>query len=128
MLHRDYTTISTGMIADALATLAVKHADRIFDRSLRIIRSNHELVSHWIDDEPRIRWIPPKAGSSGFLRYDINMSSKELCLQLLKEKSVLLVPGYCFGMESYLRIGYGCGTRTLTAGLSKFKDFLHSMS
>ncbi len=127
MLHRDYTTISNNMISDALATLAVKHADLIFNRSLRIIRANHEIVSRWVDDEPRIRWIPPKAGSSGFLRYNMNISSKKLCLQLLKEKSVLLVPGYCFGMEGYLRIGYGCGTRTLKAGLSEFKDFLNSM-
>mgnify|MGYP001024341135 CR=1 FL=1 len=38
-LHRDYTTISNGMIDDALAVLALKHVDRIYKRSLGIVRT-----------------------------------------------------------------------------------------
>ena len=35
------------------------------------------------------------------------------------------VPGYCFGMEGYLRIGYGCKTEILKEGLARFKVFLN---
>jgi aspartate/methionine/tyrosine aminotransferase len=126
MLHRDYTTISTGIIDNALATLAIKHVDKIYERNLKIIRTNHRILSRWIENENLISWIPPKAGSIAFLKYNINVPSKELCLRLIKEKGTLLVPGYCFEMEGYLRIGYGCKTETLKEGLSRFGDLLNS--
>ncbi|MEM1551719.1 MAG: aminotransferase class I/II-fold pyridoxal phosphate-dependent enzyme [Candidatus Bathyarchaeia archaeon] len=125
-LHKDYTTISNGLIDDALATLAVKNVNKIFKRNLEIIRTNYEILSRWIEDEPLINWIPPRAGSIAFLRYSLKMPSEALCLRLIKEKGTLLVPGSCFEMEGYLRIGYGCKTETLKEGLSRFKDFLNS--
>ncbi|MCW3980685.1 MAG: aminotransferase class I/II-fold pyridoxal phosphate-dependent enzyme [Candidatus Bathyarchaeota archaeon] len=124
MLHRDYTTISQSMIADALASIAVKHVEKIFARSIRILRLNHLTMSRWIKEEGTMSWIPPRGGSSAFLRYSFNMPSKELCHQLLKKKGVLIVPGCCFGTEGFFRVGYGCRTETLNAGLARFKDFL----
>src|SRR5690606_9633652 len=38
--HRDYTTISCGMIDDLLAVHALKNYDKIMQRSLRIVREN----------------------------------------------------------------------------------------
>ena len=124
--HRDYTTISNGMIDDALAALAVKHADRIYARNLKIIRTNHQILSRYIENEPLISWIPSRAGSIAFLRYNLKLSSEDLCVRLIKDKGTFLVPGSCFGMEGFLRIGYGCKTEVLEAGLSRFKDFLNS--
>jgi len=126
MLHRDYTTISQGMIADALASVALEHAEEIFARSTTILRENHSILSRWMREEATMCWIPPRAGSSAFLRYTFHMPSSELCVQLLKQKSVLLVPGSCFGIEGHLRVGYGCKTSTLNAGLARFKTFLQS--
>lgn len=37
MLHRDYTTISKGVIDDALAALAMGQVDRIMERNLGIV-------------------------------------------------------------------------------------------
>ena len=126
MLHRDYTTISHGVIDDALAALAVKHVDRIYKRNLEIIRANHLVLSRWIENEPLIDWIPPRAGSVAFLRHNVKMPSEDLCLRLIQDKGTFLVPGSCFEMEGFLRIGYGGETETLKAGLSRIKDFLNS--
>lgn len=122
--HRDYTTISNSVIDDALAGLAVENKDLILKRNLEIIRTNHRVLSGWIEGEPLIDWVPSRAGSIAFLRHNLKMPSKELCLRLLKEKGTLLVPGSCFEMEGFLRIGYGCRTDVLEEGLSRFKDFL----
>ncbi len=126
MLHRDYTTISNGVIDDSLAALAMKHIDRIYKRNLKIIRTNHRILSSWIKDEPLIDWIPPRAGSVAFLRHNLKISSEDLCLRLIQEKGTFLVPGSCFEMEGFVRIGYGCKTKILQEGLSRFKDFLNS--
>ncbi|MGQ9726727.1 MAG: aminotransferase class I/II-fold pyridoxal phosphate-dependent enzyme, partial [Candidatus Bathycorpusculaceae bacterium] len=111
-LRKDYTAISNGLIDDALAALAIKHVDRIYERSLKIVRTNYQILHNWIEDEPLIDWVAPRAGSIAFLRYKLNMPSEELCLRLIRGKGTLLVPGSCFGMEGYLRIGYGCKTET----------------
>ncbi len=126
MLHRDYTTISQSMIADALGSVAVRHVKKIFARSTRILRENHSILSRWVRDEATMSWVPPRGGSSAFLRYTLHIPSTELCLQLLQEKGVLIVPGSCFGMEGHLRVGYGCKTNILSAGLERFKNFLQS--
>ncbi len=126
MLHRDYTTISTGIIDNALAALAIKHKDRIYERNLKILRSNHEILTHWVENENLIDWVPPKAGSVAFLKYKMDVPSKELCLRLIRKKRTLLVPGSCFEMEGYLRIGYGCRTQTLIEGLLRLKQILNS--
>lgn len=126
LLHRDYTTISNCMIAEALASLALNHQNRILDRNLEIIRTNKRILSEWIEDEPLIEWIPPRAGTCAFLRYKMNIPSKDLCLRLIQDKSVFLVPSYCFEMEGFVRIGFGCKTEILEAGLLRFKDFLNS--
>jgi aspartate/methionine/tyrosine aminotransferase len=124
--HREYTTISNGLIDDALATLALKRKQRIFKRNLSLIRTNHLILSQWVEDEPLIQWIPSVAGSVAFLKHNLKIPSADLCLRLIEEKGTLLVPGSCFDMDAYLRIGYGCKTETLKSGLSRFKDFLNS--
>lgn len=124
--HRHYTTLTNDIIADALAALAMKHVNRIYERNLKIIRTNHRILSQWIKDELLFEWVPPRAGSVAFLRYNLKIPSKELCLRLIREKSTLLTPGWCFDMEGFLRIGYGCKTEILEVGLSRIRDFFNS--
>jgi aspartate/methionine/tyrosine aminotransferase len=122
--RRDYTTISNGMIDDALATLAVENVDRIMKRNAEIVRRNYEVLSDWVAGEPLIDWVPPRGGTIAFLRYDLDMSSEELCRRLIDEKSTLLVPGSCFETEGFVRIGWGGDVEMLAEGLSRFKEFL----
>ena len=124
-LHRDYTTISKGMIDDSLATLAVENIDKILERNLRIVRRNFDLISKWIADEPLISWIPPRAGSVAFMKQHTEISSEEICQKLIEQKSTFMVPSECFELEGYLRIGYGNDIKTLGEGLSRLKDFLN---
>lgn len=126
--RRDYTTISNGMIDDALATLAVENVDLVLERNLSILRTNYRVLSDWVDGEPLIEWVPPRAGTVAFLRHKLDISSEELCKRLMREEDVLLVPGSCFEMDGFLRIGFGNNTKVLNEGLCRFKDFLSQYS
>ena len=112
------------MIADAMATLAMENVDRIYERNRGIVKTNFEILSDWVGDEPLIEWVPPRASTVAFLKYGLGITSVELCLRLMEEKDVLLVPGTCFGLEGFLRIGWGGDAETLKEGLSRFKGFL----
>jgi len=124
MLHRDYTTISKGMIDEALGALAMENIDRILERNVGIVRENHRLLDDWIRGEPLIDWVPPMAGSVGFMKHHLDMTAEELCKRLIEEESTFLVPGDCFEMSQYVRIGYGNSVDVLVEGLRNLKSFL----
>ena len=46
--HRDYDTISVGMIDDHLATLALEGKARVLERSRRITRGNLAVLADWV--------------------------------------------------------------------------------
>jgi aspartate/methionine/tyrosine aminotransferase len=50
---------------------------------------------------------PPEAGAIVFPRYNLDINSTELVERIRTTKSVLICPGDHFGMDSYLRFGYG---------------------
>ena len=124
MLHRDYTTISKSMLDEALAALAMGYIDDILERNNRIVRENHKILDSWIRKVPLVDWIPPRAGSVGFMHHKVDVPASRLCLDLIKEKSTFLVPGDCFEHPDYLRIGYGNTQDTLIEGLNRLSSFL----
>ncbi|MHA1557664.1 MAG: aminotransferase class I/II-fold pyridoxal phosphate-dependent enzyme [Candidatus Heimdallarchaeota archaeon] len=125
--YRQYTTISNGMIDDALGALAMKYVDRIYERNIGIIKKNFKILSEFIDNEPLLDWIPPRAGSVGFLKLNVDMPTEDFCVQLINQKSTFLVPSTCFEMEGFLRIGFGNNTEVLKAGLIRLKEFLDTL-
>lgn len=124
MIHRDYNTISVGMIDDYFATLALEHGEAIMARNRAITRGNLATLSDWIGAEPATGWVKPQSGTTALLHYDHAMASAEFCERLLDETGVLLVPGSAFDMEGCLRIGYANNPAILRQGLAAMSDFL----
>lgn len=127
-IHRDYNTISVGMLDDHFAAIALENKDKILERSHRITRTNLAILSDWVDAEPLISWVKPKSGTTALLKYDLPVSSEEFCLRLLEETGVMLTPGSAMDMEGYLRIGYTNGEEVLREGLGRLSRFLKRAS
>jgi aspartate/methionine/tyrosine aminotransferase len=124
MIHRDYNTISVGVINDHFATLALENYQTLLDRSKTITHGNHKILSHWVDREPLISWVPPSSGTTALLKYDLEIPSRDLCVDLLEQTGVMFTPGSAIGMEGYLRIGYANPTDVLQAGLKLVSGYL----
>lgn len=124
MIHRDYDTISVGMIDDHFAALALENADRILDRARRITRGNLAVLADWVAGEARVSFVRPQSGTTALLRLDVPMPSAEFCIALQQETGVMLLPGSALGMEGYVRIGYACAPDTLQQGLARISGFL----
>lgn len=122
--RRDYTTISCGRIDDYLAAIALEHKDLILERNHAIVRENIEILNDWVNKEPYITYIRPKAGTTAFLKYDLNMPSETFCIELLQDKGVMLVPGSALHTEGFVRIGYAFSPHDLKIGLKKISEFL----
>jgi aspartate/methionine/tyrosine aminotransferase len=123
-IHRDYNTISVGMLDDYFATLAMQHAERILARSREIVRRNLGLLAQWVASEPRMNMIAPAAGTTALVAIDVDRSSEAFCEALLADTGVLFTPGSAMAMEGFVRIGYACDTGELQAGLARVSGWL----
>jgi hypothetical protein len=128
--YHDYVTIGPGAVSDLLARTALEPAvrARILARTRGILCANLPITREWLDAHgDRFSYVPPDAGAIVYARYHDAINSTELVERLRVEKSVLIVPGDHFGMDGYLRIGFGCEMRLLRDGLDRVADLLRSL-
>jgi hypothetical protein len=126
----DYTTIAPGAINDLLARVALAPARRevLLARTRGILRTNYAILRRWIERRPALSHVPPEAGAIAFLQYSYDVGSTALAERIRSEQSVLLVPGDHFGMDGYLRFGYGCDPELLLGGLTRVGDVLDAVA
>jgi aspartate/methionine/tyrosine aminotransferase len=125
--YHDYTTISPGALSDFLARHALSPGQRsaILARTRRILDANFPIIDAWLRGHGGLfSFAPPDAGAIVYVRYHHPINSTALVHQLREKKSVLVVPGDHFGMDGYLRIGYGDETDYLREGLTRVHDLL----
>lgn len=122
--HRDYNTISVGMIDEYFAELALTAKDKILQRNRAIVRENLQILDDWVKSEPRASYVKPKAGTTAFVKIDTKLSSHEFCERLVKEKGVMFTPGSALHTEGYVRIGYANNKEVLKKGLALTSEFL----
>jgi len=128
--YHDYMTISPGALSDALARRALEPArrQRILGRTRTILNENFPVIAEWLDAHGALfSYTPPDAGAIVYVRYHHDMNSTELVTKLRLDKSVLIVPGDHFGMDGYLRIGFGDETTYLQKGLERLHDLIEEV-
>ncbi len=116
--RRDHTTISCGLLDELLGTLALENRDRLLERSLGIVRANARFLDEWVAAEPRLDYVPPRAGTTSFVHYDHSIPSAELAQRLFDRDGTFVVPGSAFDMEGWLRISFACAPEVLARGLA----------
>ncbi|MDG1456449.1 MAG: aminotransferase [Pseudoprimorskyibacter sp.] len=127
-IHRDYNTISVGMLDDYFAAMALEAKDKILARSQQITRGNLAILDAWVAQEPLMSYIKPKAGTTALLKYNLDMPSRDFCVQLLEKTGVMFTPGSVMHMEGWLRIGYANDPEILRCGLAKVSSFLSDLA
>jgi aspartate/methionine/tyrosine aminotransferase len=117
---RDYVSLSPGKLNDALAVLALKHRERIIERTQSIVRRNLETARVWFAEHADVvSWTPPRGGLLALMRYRLDIASLELANRLAEDYGVMLAPGSAFGVEHHLRIGIGQKPETFAEGLRR---------
>ncbi|AKS47564.1 Aspartate/methionine/tyrosine aminotransferase [Octadecabacter temperatus] len=123
-IHRDYTTISVGMVDDYFAAMALEAKDVILERSHEITRGNLAMLDAWVQGEPKARYVKPKAGTTAFVALNLDIPSYDQCVALLKDTGVMFTPGSALGVEGYVRIGFACYPKVLKEGLERVSEWL----
>ena len=127
-IHRDYNTISVGMLDDHFASIALEHRGAILKRNRAIVRENLAILDRWVAGEPAISYVKPKGGTVALLKYDFDLPSRDFCVRLLESEGVMFTPGSALDMEGYVRIGYANNRAVLEEGLPRVSRFLRTLN
>ena len=123
--RRDYSIISTGPLTDTLALTALRHKTGLLERAMSRIQANRTVIQKWLDSEPLCSAVLPEFCTVSFLKYDAEIPSKDLALDLLKQDGVFFVPGSCFFHENHLRLSLTADPEVMKKGLALLSRYLH---
>src|SRR5918995_7539856 len=125
---RSYFTISSAPLMEAFATAALKSADQLIERLRSVTCANlHQLSLLMAEEEARNGWIKPQGGTLAFTWLKDGRDSRPLC-EAFARAGVLAVPGDCYGMPSYIRLGIGaCEPEEFEEALRIMSQVLRSM-
>jgi aspartate/methionine/tyrosine aminotransferase len=125
---KDYTSICNSAPSEFLATLALRHAEKLVERNRTLVLKNLETLNAFFARNPSIfNWLPPRAGAIAFPSIRLNLEVEQFCLDLVEKKGVLLLPSnyYDFGNKNF-RIGFG--RKNLPEAVVKLEEYLGEMS
>lgn len=126
--YHDYTTISPSALSDRLARIALapETRERLLARTRRILNKNFPVLEAWLERRRDLfAFVPPRAGAICFVRYRPKVNSTELAERILREQSVLIVPGDHFAADGHIRLGFGSRAASLRSGLARIGKTLH---
>ncbi|TFG97836.1 aminotransferase class I/II-fold pyridoxal phosphate-dependent enzyme [Candidatus Thorarchaeota archaeon] len=129
--YSDYTTISPSTASDWMATLALnpKVQAKIEARTRKVIRNNWAIMKKWLDSHSDVlEYVAPSAAAICFIKQNTGISSYDLVVRLMKEKSVLISPGEHFEVPGYLRIGFGTEPKHLEPALARISELLRELN
>jgi aspartate/methionine/tyrosine aminotransferase len=129
--HNDYTSITTCIVSEKVTEwiLEPQRRKKILDRGRVILRENLATMQQWLSKyQGQFRFVPPTAGGMAFIGYSLKINSTELTEYIRENKSVFIVPGDCYGMDGYIRIGIGTESEVLAEGLRLTSEALDELA
>ncbi len=106
---KDYLSICSSAPSEILSMIALNHADAFLLPNIRKIKRNVALFQEFVLQFPVFSaFIPPKAGSTAFVRLNIPGTALEFSNLLVKSTGIMTVPSEMFEHQGkYIRIGFG---------------------
>ena len=108
--------------AERLAARTFEHAKTLLERQRKRVARNRSVVAKFIESQSMLSWLPPDAGTVGFVRLE-DGNVDELVEKLLAKDS-LVTPGRFFGVNDHFRIGFGMEIDHLNEGLKRLASAL----
>lgn len=120
---KDYTTICSPAPSEFLSALALRHREVLVTRNLGIVHANLPLLEGFFARHANVfEWVKPVASSIGFPRFQLNREVVEFCEEVVRETSVLLLPGTVYDQPRHVRFGFG--RRNMPEALERLGEYL----
>lgn len=124
--RRSYDSICGGVFDEWIFAIALEHADKIFDRSRKIVASNKAVIDKWIEKNPYLHQYADAYGTTYLVHYDLDIDSVKFCDDLLDQKGVLICHGDCFYLPHTFRITLS-HAEELEKGLALIDEYMDEL-
>jgi len=105
---KHYTTICASAPSEFLTALAFRYRQKFIDRNRQIVLRNLPLLSAFFQRHLDLfDWTLPNASTIGFVRFKPQQDVFSFCENLVRDASVLLLPGTVYDEPHHIRFGYG---------------------
>jgi len=124
---KDYLSICNSAPSEVLSLMALNNIDKFLQPNIKKIKQNILLFKEFADNHQIISsFIPPKAGSTSFVKLNIKESSLDFSNQLVKKTGIMTVPSEMFEHPGkYIRVGFG--RKNLPETLDHFDVYLKTL-
>ena len=108
--------------AERLAARTFEHAKTLLERQRKRVARNRSVVTKFIESQSMLSWLPPDAGTVGFVR--LEGGNVDGLVERLLANDSLVTPGRFFGVSDHFRIGFGMEADHLDEGLRRLSSAL----
>lgn len=124
--YKDYLTICNSAPSEFLTIIALRHHKVIIQRNVEIVEANLKLLNPFFERYSSLfSWATPRACSTAFPRLKANVEADKFCVDLIDQKSVLLLPSTCYDYgNKHFRLGFG--RKNLPEVLPIFEEFVNN--
>jgi aspartate/methionine/tyrosine aminotransferase len=121
---KDYLSICNSAPSEVLSIIALNHSHEFLQPNIEKIKNNVLLFTQFAKEHEVIAsFVPPKAGSTAFVKLNVKNTSLEFSNRLVQEAGIMTVPAEMFEYpERYIRIGFG--RRSFPEVLEAFDGYL----
>jgi len=124
---RDYTTLFVSPLLEVIAEKVIWNSDKLLRPRMAVSKNNLKLLEKWVSEHKQfVDWVRPSGGVTCVVKIKGVDNTETFCRTLAKEHGVMVVPGMCFGMPRYIRLGFGFPTSEFVKGLEALTESLFS--
>ncbi|HEU0223892.1 MAG TPA: pyridoxal phosphate-dependent aminotransferase [Steroidobacteraceae bacterium] len=117
---RAYISISSTALGERLATLALRHRERILSWARRETSGSLELLDGFFHEHAdHFGWVRPAGGYTAFPWLLRESCATPFCHWLLRDRGIMVAPGECFRHPSHFRMGFGAGAARVACGIER---------
>ncbi|MER3483329.1 MAG: hypothetical protein C4332_09485 [Meiothermus sp.] len=120
-----YTRICNPAPSEFLSALALRHREVLIARNLSIVHANLPLLETFLARHSHLfEWVKPAASPIGFPKFKLERDVTEFCEAVVRETSVLLLPGSVYDQPHHIRFGYG--RKNMPEALGRLEGYLQA--
>jgi aspartate/methionine/tyrosine aminotransferase len=116
---REQKTICNSALNETIALQLLKQKESHLRPIKKKIKLNFDILEKWMTDQEWLDWVVPEGSVTCFPRFF--QPTTDLCKLLIEKYRTFTVPGYCFQMDTFFRLGFGGDTEELASGLEKLE-------
>jgi len=123
--QKDYSNLYVPVLVEFVAGKMLENLDSFSGPRLEQANNNRALVDLWVKkNEPLLQWVRPLGGVCSLVKLPEGTEDYSFCQRLLEKHGVLLVPGSCFDVPGFVRLGFGGNTQKFIEGIRRIDRFI----